>query len=202
MKINFYNFKNLGYINQRRLRKIALKWLSDQLEVIPKTDQQRVLRELKKFTVNIMPTTSKNIMYPDKFRSENTGNLSDKIPWEVMGMYELQLFIIDDKKEINFLSGIMTMTHGLGHVLLWCFDSKRRVELRYDDASGNKKGDVLSWHVAAVHSRTEAIEKTVQKTKDVELDNEIYYLDTYREIQPKFWKKVQYRVWDFRDDLR
>ena len=200
MKINYFGFKELGSTKRFALSRIAHKWMSDHLEAVPKADINRVLRELNKFTINVMPTKVKSIMYPDKFRSRDTGTLSDMIPWEVMGMHELQLFIVDSKKDNIFASGVMTMTHGLGHVLLWCFDSKRRVELKYDDASGNKKGDVLSWHVAAVHNRTEAIEKTVQKLNDKELDNQIYYLQTYRPVL-KAWKPETYRVWDFRDDL-
>lgn len=199
MQFNFLGFKNIGYLKKRRLRKIALQWLSDQLEVIDETDHDRVLNQLKRFTVTIMPTSMAGKLYADKFNRSGT-KTSDRIPHEVMGQYELQLFILDEKSEFIFETGIMTLTHGLGHVLLWCFDPHRRYELTVDDASGNKKGDLMSWHVVAVHNRTEAIEKTVQKTADNEIDNEIYYLQTYRFVSR--WRSKSYRVWDFRDDLR
>ena len=92
------------------------------------------------------------------------------------------------------------MSHGLGNVLLYSDDHTRRTQLTVDDASGNKKGKILAWHTAAVHNRTEAIEKSVQKFNDKEIDNQIYYLQTWRRFGWK-WRKVMYRMYDFRDDL-
>ncbi len=201
MKFSFVGFENIGFMKKRRLRKIALKWMSDQIVDLNEFDTDRVLNELRKFTIEVFPTSFKAKLYADLFNRSGT-KTSDMIPWEVMGMYQLQLFIIDDKSEFMYSSAIMTLTHGLGHVLLWCFDRNRTWQLKVDDASGNKKGDHVSWHVAAVHNRTEAIEKTVQKTSDTEIENQIYYLQTFREFFPRIWRKVSYRVWDFRDDLR
>ena len=135
------------------------------------------------------------------WRSSDTGNLSDLIPHEIVGLNKIDLFVLDDKSDMMMASNIIMMSHGLGHALLYSYDPRRRIELKYDDATGNKKGTILNWHTAAVHNRTEAISKTVQRINDPEIDNQIYYMETYKPIN-KLWKKVIYRMYDFRDDLR
>ena len=58
----------------------------------------------------------------------------------------------------------------------------------------------MAWHTAAVHNRTEKMDKTVQRLNDENIDNEIYYLRTWRFIRLR-WRRVLYRMYDFRDDL-
>ena len=134
------------------------------------------------------------------WRTGDTGNLSDLIPHEKVGQFVIDLFILDNNDDMRFASNLIMMSHGLGHVLLYSYDHTRRTQLTVDDASGNRKGKVLAWHTAAVHNRTEAIDKSVQKLNDKEIDNQIYYLQTWRRFGLK-WRKVIYRMYDFRDDL-
>jgi hypothetical protein len=199
MNINFVGFQNFPKRYQTRIRKIAYQWLSDHLEVIEEYDRNRVLNELNKFKIEVMPTTFKSKLYPDRWHRTDM-NTSDMIPWEIMGQYQLQLFLIDRKDDLFLASNIMAMTHGLGHVLLYSYDKHRRFKLTVDDASGNKKGDEVNWFTAAVHNRTEAIDKVVQKAGEPDLENQIYYLQTYRNWDT-IWRKQMYRTYDFRDDL-
>ena len=199
MQINFIGFKNFPKRYQTRIRKIAYQWIVDHVETIEPYDQRRVLSELNKFKIDVMPTDFKADLYPDKWHRTDM-ETSDMIPWEVVGYYQIQLFLIDRKSDMFLVSNLMAMTHGLGHALLFSYDKNRRVKLRFDDASGNKKGDELNWFSAAVHNRTEAIEKVVQKANEPDLENQIYYLQTYRNWD-NLWRKQQYRVYDFRDDL-
>ena len=147
------------------------------------------------------PTSAVEALYPDRWLSRKLGNLSNDIPWEVVGQYEVQLFIHDSENNMMFETSVITMTHGLGHALLYCYDKHRRYKLTIDDLSGNRKGDEINWFVAAVHNRTNR-SAIIQRPSDAEIDNTIYYLQTYREFFPRIWKKVKYRVFDFRDDLR
>ena len=202
MHFEFVGFQNWSWQRKRRLNKIALKWWSDHLESINEVDKPRVLTNLKKFKVYCLPTTRIEAIYPAEWTTRQLAKMSDMIPWEVVGEYEIHLFMVDSDNDFIFEQNVITMTHGLGHALLYCYDNQRRVELTVDDASGNKKGDELKWFVAAVHNRTSAIEKVVQRPSDDEKSNQIYYLQTYREFFPRIWRKVAYRVWDFRDDVR
>ena len=205
MDITFIGFQNTGWLEQRRYRKIFNRWVEDQLYAVPDNDQSRVLNNIKKFRVRFYPTTMYKVMYGEyKYLSnplEAGVSLSDNIPHERMGQFTLDLFILDQKGDMQFASNLIMMSHGLGHVLLYSYDNQRRIELRVRDDSGNKRGTILNWHTAAVHNRTSAIEKTVQRINDPEIDNQIYYIETYRLIG-KFWKKVYYRVYDFRDEFR
>jgi hypothetical protein len=134
------------------------------------------------------------------WRTGDTGELSDLIPHEKVGQFVIDLFILDNKDDLRMASNLIMMSHGLGHVLLYSYDHTRRTKLNVNDASGNLKGKVLAWHTAAVHNRTEKMEKTVQRLTDKEIDNQIYYLHTWRRFGFR-WRKVIYRMYDFRDDL-
>jgi len=202
MDISFHGFENIGWIEKRRYRKIMYQWISDHVSHIEnETTKDYTLSRIKKFKVRFFPTTMYSKMYGSyNWRSGDTGNLSDLIPHEKVGQFVIDLFILDNKDDMRFASNLIMMSHGLGHVLLYSYDSSRRIQLNVDDASGNKKGSVLAWHTAAVHNRTEAIDKSVQRIGDDEIDNQIYYLHTYRYLR-KAWKKTLYRMYDFRDDL-
>lgn len=202
MDISFHGFETIGWYEKRRYVKIMYKWLEDHISSID-NEQTRsyTLNRVKKFRVRFFPTTMYKKMYGEyNWRTGDTGDLSDQIPHEKVGQFVIDLFILDVKDDMRFASNIIMMSHGLGHVLLYSYDHTRRTQLTVDDASGNKKGKILAWHTAAVHNRTEAIEKSVQKLNDKEIDNQIYYLQTWRRFGWK-WRKVMYRMYDFRDDL-
>jgi len=202
MDIKFIGFKTIGWLEQRRYRKILYQWMADHVSHIQnEVTSEYTLSRMKRFKVRFFPTTSYSKMYGDyNWRSGDTGNLSDLIPHEKVGQFEIDLFILDTKGNMQFASNLIMMSHGFGHVLLYSYDSSKRITLKVDDASGNKKGTILAWHTAAVHNRTEKMDKTVQRLRDPNIENEIYYLHTWRFI--KFmWRKVLYRMYDFRDDL-
>jgi len=202
MKVEFIGFKNIGWVEQLRYRKIMYQWLDDHLKAIwNDVTKDYTVNRVIKFKVRFFPTTLYSKMYGKyDWRSGDTGKLSDLIPHEKVGQFEIDLFILDNKDDMRFASNLIMMSHGLGHVLLYSYDSKRRIQLRVDDASGNKKGKVMAWHTAAVHNRTEKIGKTVQRLNDENIDNQIYYLKTWRKVR-RFWKRTLYRMYDFRDDL-
>ena len=202
MDISFNGFKNIGWIEKRRLTKILYQWLGDHISTIDnEITRIYTANRVDQFRVRFFPTTEYSKMYGAyNWRSGDTGNLSDLIPHEVVGQFVIDLFILDEKDDMRFASNLIMMSHGLGHVLLYSYDSGRRTTLTVDDASGNKKGTSLQWHTAAVHNRTEAIEKSVQRIGDDEIDNQIYYLKTYRFLRSA-WKRTLYRMYDFRDDL-
>ena len=185
---------------KRRIRKIAYQWTADHLTEMNELDAQRTLKELNKFRIDVFPTTSKAKRYPDKFRTRDTGNLSDMIPWEVVGQYKIELYIIDSMNDMHLNSGIMALTHGLGHALFYGFDRNRRMKYTVFDDSGHKPGEIGNWHTVGIHNKTSAINKVVQHSSDPEVYNHIYYLETYRYFNK--WKPVKYRVYDFRDDIR
>ena len=201
MHIRFIGFKKLGWLKKRRLRKIAYQWLVDQLVELPEYEKDTTLSRLKRFTINVFPTTYKSLRYPDSFRTKDTGKLSNMIPWEVVGMYAIDLFIIDDKNELMFLSALMALSHGLGHALLYSIDPLARDKYTVFDDSGHKPGDIGNWSTVAVHNHTSAIDKVVQHAGDKGEDlNHVYYLRTYRYFDR--WKPVRYRMYDFRDVIR
>ena len=204
MKIEFHDFITVGYLEKRKYRQLIYKWLEDQLLVLDFTTRNRVINNINKFRVRFFPTTSYKTMYGEyKYMSgERVGtSLSDMIPHERVGQYEIDLFVLDANDEMRMASNLIMMSHGFGHVLLYSLDPTRRIELKYDDASGNKKGKIMAWHTAAVHNRTESIEKTVQRINDIEIDNQIYYLETYMPFK-NLWRKTLFRMYDFRDDIR
>lgn len=205
MRIEFIGFQNTGWLEQRRYRKIALKWIDDQLKALPEVYRLVTLRNIEKFRLRFFPTTLYKTMYGEyKYLTnplEAGTSISDNIPHEKMGQFELDLFILDSKGDLQFASNVIMMSHGLGHVVLYSYDPSRRIELRVRDLSGNKRGTIMNWSTAAVHNRTNAIEQSVQRINDPEIENEIYYMETWRMIG-KFWKKTYYRMFDFRDDLR
>ena len=202
MDISFHGFDVIGWYEKRRYVKIMYKWLEDHINAIDEeVTRDYTLNRVMKFKVRFFPTTMYKKMYGEyNWRTGDTGALSDLIPHEKVGQFVIDLFILDVKDDMRFASNIIMMSHGLGHVLLYSYDHTRRTQLTVDDASGNKKGKVLAWHTAAVHNRTEIMEKTVQKLSDKEIDNQIYYLQTWRRFGGK-WRKVMYRMYDFRDDL-
>jgi len=202
MDIKFYGFKNIGWIERRRMTKILYTWLEDHISHIEnEVTREYTMNRVKQFKVRFFPTTEYAKRYGEyNWRSGDTGNLSDFIPHEKVGQFEIELFILDNKDDMRFASNLIMMSHGLGHVLLYSYDHTRRVELTVDDASGNKKGKIMNWHTAAVHNRTELPDKTVQRLQDPDIDNQIYYLRTYRYLRSA-WKKTLYRMYDFRDDL-
>lgn len=202
MDIKFNKFKNVGWLEKRRLTKILYKWLEDHIsEIENEVTREFTLSRVNRFRIRFFPTTEYNKMYGTyNWRSGDTGNLSDLIPHEKVGQFEIDLFILDNKDDMRFASNLIMMSHGFGHVLLYSYDSSRRVELKVDDVSGNKKGKIMAWHTAAVHNRTEKIDKTVARLENNDIDNDIYYLRTYRQLTG-FWKKTLYRMYDFRDDL-
>ena len=204
MDITFWGFKNIRWIEKRRYTKILYKWLEDHVGHIEnEVTREYTLSRIKQFKIRFFPTTMYKKMYGEyNWRTGDTGNLSDLIPHEKVGQFVIDLFILDNKDDMRFASNLIMMSHGLGHVLLYSYDHTKRIQLTVDDASGNKKGKILAWHTAAVHNRTEAIDKSVQKLNDREIDNQIYYLQTWRFIRSKLsWRKVMYRMYDFRDDL-
>lgn len=205
MDVQFFGFKNTGWLEQRRYRKIMNRWLEDQLKAVPVNDLQRTLNNIKKFKFRFFPTTMYKTMYGEyRYLSnplEAGTSISDNIPHEKMGQFTLDLFILDNKGDMQFASNVIMMSHGLGHVLLYSYDSKRRIELKVTDDSGNKAGTILNWHTAAVHNRTSAIEKSVQRINDPEIDNQIYYTHTWK-FQNGVWRRVYYRMYDFRDDFK
>ena len=202
MKINFYGFKNIGWIEKRRITKILYRWVEDHLNAIDnEITRDYTESRLKRFDIRFFPTTE----YTKRrgtynWRSGDTGNLSDQIPHEIVGQFQIELYILDNKDDMRFASNLIMMSHGLGHALLYSYDSSRRTKLTVDDASGNKKGKEMAWHTAAVHNRTETMDKSVQRLEDDEIDNQIYYLRTYRYLRSA-WRKTLYRMYDFRDDL-
>lgn len=202
MRIEFNDFKNYGWMRKRRLRKIIYQWLADHfVEIKQERNVEMALTNLNKYRLRIFPSTSYKKLYGNAdFRTRNTGALSDMIPHEVVGWYQMDLFLVDKVNDLMWASNLMALTHGLGHVLLFCLDRTRRVKLTVDDASGNKKGTELNWYTSAVHNRTEAITKTVDNINDPKMENEIYYLKTYRMFSR--WMPVKYRAYDFRDDIR
>ena len=202
MKIEFNDFQNYGWLQKRRLRKIIYQWLADHfVEIRQARNQTLALDNINKYRLRIFPSTSYKKLYGNAdFRTRNTGALSDMIPHEVVGYFQMDLFLVDIKNDLMFASDLMALTHGLGHVFLFCLDRTRRIKLTVDDASGNKKGTELNWYTAAVHNRTEAITKTVDNIDKPKMENEIYYLRTYRMFNR--WMPVKYRVYDFRDDIR
>lgn len=205
MDIQFYGFESIGWLEKRRYKKIMYRWIEDHVSSIQDEVQRDfTLNRIKKFKVRFFPTTLYKTMYGEyKGLSADlaTGtSLSDYIPHEVVGQFVIDLFILDNFDDLRFASNLIMMSHGLGHVLLYSYDPTRRSVLKYDDDSGNKAGKVMAWHTAAVHSRTSSPEKTVQRLNDREIDNQIYYLHTY-EYGFLGWKKVMYRLYDFRDDL-
>lgn len=200
MQIRFVGFKKFGWLEKRRLRKIALQWLADHLiEIGIPSEQEATLSRLRKFKINVFPTTYKSLRYPQQFTTLKVG-LSDMIPWEVVGLYSMDLFIIDDKSDMMFASALMALTHGLAHALLYSLDPLARDKYTIFDGSGHKPGDIGNWSTVAVHNKTSAIDKVVQHIKGDEILNHIYYLQTYRYFGR--WKKVIYRVYDFRDEVR
>lgn len=202
MDIQFIGFENISWLEKRRYNKIMYQWLSDHISHIEnEVTREYTLNRVNKFKVRFFPTTMYKKMYGEyNWRSGDTGALSDFIPHEKVGQFEIDLFILDQKDDMRFASNLIMMSHGLGHVLLYSYDSQRRTTLTVNDASGNRKGKVMAWHTAAVHNRTEKMDKTVQRLNDDDIENEIYYLRTYRQLRG-FWKKVLYRMYDFRDDL-
>ena len=202
MDITFHGFENIGWFERRRYVKIMYKWLEDHIGSIENdTTRTYTLNRANKFTVRFFPTTMYKKMYGEyNWRTGDTGALSDHIPHEKVGQFVIDLFILDNKDDMRMASNLIMMSHGLGHVLLYSYDHTRRTTLNVNDASGNLKGKILAWHTAAVHNRTEAIEKTVQRLNDKEIDNQIYYLQTWRRFGLR-WRKVIYRMYDFRDDL-
>jgi hypothetical protein len=202
MDIQFHGFKNIGWLERRRYVKIMYKWLEDHVSHIENdTTREYTLKRIMKFRVRFFPTTMYKKMYGEyNWRTGDTGELSDLIPHEKVGQFVIDLFILDNKDDLRMASNLIMMSHGLGHVLLYSYDHTRRTKLNVNDASGNLKGKVLAWHTAAVHNRTEKMEKTVQRLTDKEIDNQIYYLQTWRRFGLK-WRKVMYRMYDFRDDL-
>lgn len=202
MKIEFNDFKNYGWLEKRRFRKIIYTWLADHIvEISDKTIVNRTMNNVNRFRIRIFPSTSYSKLYgKTDFRTRNTGALSDMIPHEVVGFFQMDLFLVDMKNDLMFASNVMALTHGLGHVLLFSFDRTARFKLTVDDASGNKKGTELAWHTAAVHNKTEAITKTIDNVDKPKTLNELYYLRTYRLLGK--WMPIKYRAYDFRDDIR
>ena len=202
MDIKFNGFENIGLYERMRYTKILYKWMEDHISHIEnEATREYTLSRMQRFRVRFFPTTMYSKMYGEyNWRTGDTGNLSDLIPHEKVGQFEIDLFILDNKDDMRMASNLIMMSHGLGHVLLYSYDHTRRALLTVNDASGNRKGKTLAWHTAAVHNRTEAMEKTVQRLSDKELDNQIYYLQTWRRFGFK-WSKVMYRMYDFRDDL-
>lgn len=205
MKIEFHGFITFGLLEQRKYRQLIYKWLDDQIKAVPDNDKKRVISNIDKFKVRFFPTTLYKEMYGEyKYLSADLAKgttLSDMIPHERVGQFEIDLFILDAVDDMRMASNLIMMSHGFGHVLLYSYDSTRRIELRYDDDSGNKKGKVLAWHTAAVHNRTSAIEKTVQRIGDPDIENQIYYMETWMPTK-NIWKKTIFRMYDFRDDFR
>jgi hypothetical protein len=205
MDIQFIGFENTGWLEQRRYRKIMLRWIEDQISALPEVYREVTLRNINKFRFRFFPTTMYKTMYGEyKYLTnplEAGTSISDNIPHEKMGQFELDLFILDNKGDLQFASNVIMMSHGLGHVVLYSYDPNRRILLRERDLSGNKRGTEMNWSTAAVHNRTNAIEQSVQKINDPEIDNQIYYMETYR-FKNGFWRKTYYRMFDFRDDLR
>lgn len=202
MKVQFIGFNNTGWLEQRRYRKLMFRWLEEHIKILDEVTQDRVLNELNKFTVRVFPSTQYKYIYGNArdFISDKETSLSDRIPHEVMGQYKLDVFMLDDKGDMQFASNLIMLSHGLGHCLLYSYDRKRRIELKQRDASGNPKGMILNWFTAAVHNRTEKMDKTVQRLNDPDIENEIMYLTTYR-FKNGFWRKTYYRTYDFRDDF-
>lgn len=201
MRIIFTGFKKINWLTKRRLRKIAFTWLADHLvEINSVTEREACLSRLSRFTLNVFPTTAKSLRYPASFRTSDTGRLSNMIPWEVVGLNVIDLFIIDDRSDMMFASALMALTHGLAHALLYCLDPLARAKYTVFDDSGHKPGDIGNWSTVGVHNKTSAIDKTVQHANREIPNNHIYYLETYRFLGR--WKKVYYRVYDFRDDIR
>lgn len=201
MRIEFGLFNNMGWRYQVRLRKIIFQWLADHLSELDDFNRERVIVNLNKYRIRVFPSTFYKTLYGNTdFRTRNTGSLSDMIPHEVVGYFQMDLFLVDSKNDLMFASNLMALSHGLGHILLFCFDRTRRYKLKVNDASGNKKGTELNWHTAAVHNRTEAITKTVDIVNNLKFENQIYYLKTYRLFNR--WKPIKYRMFDFRDDIR
>lgn len=202
MDIKFHGFETIGWIEKRRYVKIMYKWLEDHIGSIEnEATREYTLSRAMKFKVRFFPTTMYKKMYGEyNWRTGDTGTLSDLIPHEKVGQFVIDLFILDNKDDMRFASNVIMMSHGFGHVLLYSYDHTRRDQLTINDASGNLKGKVLAWHTAAVHNRTESMDKTVQRLTDKEIDNQIYYLQTWRRFGLK-WRRVMYRMYDFRDDL-
>jgi hypothetical protein len=202
MDISFNGFETIGWYERMRYTKIMYKWLEDHISHIEnESTREYTLARVQRFRVRFFPTTMYAKMYGEyNWRTGDTGNLSDMIPHEKVGQFEIDLFILDTKGELQMASNLAMMSHGLGHVLLYSYDHTRRTILNVNDASGNLKGKELNWFTAAVHNRTEKMDKTVQRLADKEIDNEIYYLQTWRRFG-LIWRRVMYRLYDFRDDL-
>ena len=202
MDIKFTGFENIGWYERMRYTKIMYKWLEDHISHIEnESTREYTLARVHKFKVRFFPTTMYSKMYGEyNWRTGDTGNLSDLIPHEKVGQFEIDLFILDNKDDMRMASNLIMMSHGLGHVLLYSYDHTRRALLTVNDTSGNLKGKTLAWHTAAVHNRTESMDKTVQRLSDKEIDNQIYYLQTWRKFG-LIWRRVMYRMYDFRDDL-
>ena len=202
MSISFIGFKNVGWLEKRRYRKIIYKWLADHIEHIENDiTKEYTLGRFNRFRIRFFPTTLYDKMFGTyNWRTGDTGTLSDLIPHEIVGMFQIDLFILDNKDDMRWASNLIMISHGLGHVLLYSYDPSKRIKLEVDDASGNKKGDTLAWHTAAVHNRTEKMDKTVDRLNDDTIENDIYYLRTWRFLKYR-WKRVLYRMYDFRDDL-
>ena len=202
MDIKFTGFENIGWYERMRYTKILYKWLEDHISHIEnESTREYTLARVMKFKVRFFPTTMYSKMYGEyNWRTGDTGNLSYLIPHERVGQFEIDLFILDNKDDMRMASNLIMMSHGLGHVLLYSYDHTRRALLTVNDASGNLKGKTLAWHTAAVHNRTESMDKTVQRLTDKEKDNQIYYLRTWRRFK-LVWRRVMYRMYDFRDDL-
>ena len=205
MKIEFHGFITFGLLEQRKYRQLIYKWLEDQIVAVPDNDKKRTLSNIEKFRVRFFPTTMYKTMYGEyKYLSDKLAvgtSLSDMIPHEKVGQFEIDLFILDAKDDMRMASNLIMMSHGFGHVLLYSYDPTRRVELKYDDSGGKKKGKILAWHTAAVHNRTSAIEKTVQRIGDTDIENQIYYLETWMPTK-NIWRKTIFRMYDFRDDFK
>jgi len=201
MKIEWYGFDNIGWLTKRRYNKILLQHISDHIQIIDERQIPFVLDRLFNFTIRIFPTEMyKEIYGKQDFRTRDTGTLSENIPHEVVGWYRMDLFIIDSVNDLVMASNLMALSHGLGHVELFCFDPTARIAYKVPDLSGHKVGDMGNWSTVAVHNRTNEITQIIQREHDNEIQNQIYYLITYRFFGR--WKPVKYRVFDFRDDLR
>lgn len=201
MRIRFIGFKNIGWLEKRRLRKITFQWLSDHIiEINIKSEREATLSRLSRYTINVFPTTYKRLRYPNYGVTNKIGNMSSMIPWEYVGINAIDLFIIDDKSDMMFASTLMALSHGLAHALLYSLDPTARAKYEVFDDSGHKPGDIGNWSTVGVHNKTSAIDKIVQHTGSKEIPNHIYYLQTYRYMGR--WKPVKYRMYDFRDDVR
>ena len=120
MDIKFTGFKNIGLYERMRYTKIMYKWLEDHISHIEnESTREYTLARVMKFRVRFFPTTMYSKMYGEyNWRTGDTGSLSDLIPHEKVGQFEIDLFILDNKDDMRMASNLAMMSHGLGHVLL------------------------------------------------------------------------------------